>query len=151
MHEFEEIETWVLNALNPLVSEGLKTLELYTGQADAKSIEELAKMTARFPCVYVLATGLTLDYKNKYDEESIGVMLIAGDRILRKAESSRLGDSQNMGVYVLLEHTEALLHRKKVYSSGILRLEKAGPLFLSPKKGICFYAAYYRLNTIKSG
>lgn len=151
MHEFEELETWVLAALSPLTSDGLKTLELYTGQVDVKSLEELVKMTARFPCVYVLATGLTLNDKDRYDEESVGVMLIAGDRILRKAESARLGDSQNMGVYTLLERTEALLHRKKVYSAGTLKLEKAGPLFLSPKKGVCLYAAYYRLNTIKSG
>jgi phage gp37-like protein len=150
MHEFEELETWVLTALGPLISEGLKTLELYTGQADAKGIEDLAKITARFPCVYVLATGLTLNDKNKYDEETIGAMLVVGDRNLRKADSAKLGDSQSMGVYALLERTEALLHREKVYSAGILKLERVAPLFLSPKKGVCFYAAYYKLNTIKS-
>jgi phage gp37-like protein len=149
MHEFEELETWVLTALGPLTSEGLKTLELYTGQADAKGIEDLAKVTARFPCVYVLATGLTINDKIKYDEETIGAMIVVGDRNLRKADSAKLGDSQSMGVYTLLERTEALLHRKKVYTAGILKLERVAPLFLSTKKGVCFYAAYYNLKTIK--
>jgi len=150
MHEFEELETWVLTTLAPLSSEGLKTLELYTGQADAKDLEELAKLTARFPCAYVLATGLSLTNTDRYDEENIGVMIIVGDRNLRGADSARLGDSKSMGVYALLKRAQELLHRKKVYSAGILKLAKEIPLFLSPKKGVCFYAAYYSLKTIKS-
>jgi len=124
MHEFEELEQVVLATLEPLRDQGVKTLDLYAGQAEAEDIEELARMTLLFPCVYVVATGLALTRKDRYDEEDIGIML--------------------------LELTEALLHRKKIHSSGVMLLRSAAPLYLAPKKGLCFYAARYEFKTIKT-
>lgn len=150
MHEFEDLEQVVLGVLEPLKSQGIRTLELYAGQAEAEDIEELAKMTFLFPCIYVVATGLLLTHKDRYDEEDIGIMLLIGDRNLRGTEAARLGDSTSMGVYGILEGTEALLHRKKIHSSGVMLLRSASPLYLAPKKGLCFYAARYEFKTIKS-
>lgn len=150
MHEFEELEQIVLDTLEPLKAQGVKTLELYAGQAEADDIEELAKLTLLFPCVYVVATGLALTWKDRYDEEDIGIMLLIGDRNLRGTEAARLGDSTSMGVYEILEATEALLHRQKIHPSGAMFLRSAAPLYLAPKKGLCFYAARYEFKTIKN-
>ena len=149
MHEIEELEQIVLNILEPLKAQGVKTLELYAGQAEADDIEELAKMTKLFPCVYVIATGLSLTNKDRYDEEDIGVMLIIGDRNLRGTEYAKSGSATNVGVYEILEQSERLLHRKKIHPSGTMRLRTAAPLYLAPKKGLCFYAARYEFKTIK--
>jgi phage gp37-like protein len=149
MHEFEELEQAVLSALGPLADAGVKTLELYAGQAEADDIEELARMTRLFPCVYVMATGLTLAHKDRYDEEEIGVMLVVGDRNLRGTEAARHGSGSSMGVYDLLERSEALLHKKPIHSAGTLRLRSASPLYLAPKRGLCFYAARYVFDTLK--
>jgi len=150
MHEFEELEQIVLDTLEPLKNQGVKTLELYAGQAEAGDIEELAGMTLLFPCVYVVATGLALVHKDRYDEEDIGIMLLIGDRNLRGTEAARLGDSTSLGVYEILEASEALLHRRKIHSSGVMLLRSAAPLYLAPKKGLCFYAARYEFKTIKT-
>jgi len=150
MHEFEDLEQIVLDTLEPLKDQGLKTLDLYAGQAEADDIKELARLTKLFPCVYVVATGLALTWKDRYDEEDIGIMLLIGDRNLRGTEAARLGDSTSMGVYEILEATEALLHRKKIHPSGAMFLRSAAPLYLAPKKGLCFYAARYEFKTIKT-
>jgi phage gp37-like protein len=150
MHEFEELEQIILDTLEPLKAQGIKTLDLYAGQAEAEDIEELARMIRLFPCVYVIATGLVLVHKDRYDEEDIGVMLIIGDKNLRGTEAARLGDSTSMGVYDILEKTEGLLHRQKIHSSGTMLLRSAAPMYLAPKKGLCFYAARYEFKTIKS-
>jgi len=150
MHEFEELEQIVLDTLEPLKDQGVKTLELYAGQAEAEDIEELAKMMHLFPCVYVVATGLALTWKSRDDEEDIGIMLLVGDRNLRGTEAARLGDSTSLGVYEILERTENLLHRQKIHPSGVMRLRSAAPLYLAPKKGLCFYAARYEFKTIKT-
>lgn len=150
MHEFEELEQVVLDALEPLKDRGVRTLELYAGQAEAEDIKELAKMTLLFPCVYVIATGLALVNKDRYDEEDIGVMLIIGDRNLRGTEAARLGDATSGGVYEILELTESLLHRQKIHSAGTILLRSAAPLYLAPKKGLCFYVARYEFKTIKT-
>ena len=152
MHEFEELEQVVLDVLEPLKSEGVKTLELYAGQVNvsAQGMKDLAKITIKFPCVYVLATGLALNNKDRYDEENIGIMVIVGDRNLRRAEAARLGDSTSVGVYKILDLTEKRLHRQKIHSAGTMLLRTAAPLYLAPKKGLCFYAARYEFKTIKA-
>lgn len=150
MHELEELEQVVLTALAPLTSQGVKTLELYAGQAEAEDIEELAKMTRLFPCVYVVATGISLRNKDRYDEEDIGVMLIIGDKNLRGTEYAKRGGATSIGVYEILELSEVLLHRKKIHSSGSMRLRSAAPMYLAPKKGLCFYSAKYQFETIKA-
>jgi len=150
MHEFEELEQIVLDTLEPLKAQGVKTLDLYAGQAEADDIEELARMTLLFPCVYVVATGLALTRKDRYDEEDIGIMLLVGARNLRGTDAARLGDSTSLGVYDILEGTEVLLHRQKIHPSGALFLRSAAPLYLAPKKGLCFYAARYEFKTIKT-
>lgn len=150
MHELEDLEQVVLTALSPLTSQGVKTLELYAGQAEAGDIEELAKLTRLFPCVYVIATGLALVTKDRYDEEEIGVLLIIGDRNVRGTEAAKRGDSTTVGVYEILELSEQLLHRKKIHPAGVMLLRSAAPLYLAPKKGLCFYEAQYEFKTIKS-
>lgn len=149
MHEFEELEQAVLTALASLTNAGVKTLELYAGQAEADDIEELARMTYLFPCVYVMATGLRLEHKDRYDEEEIGAMLIVGDRNLRGTEAARHGDASSIGVYEILELSEGLLHKQPVHSAGTLRLQSAAPLYLAPKRGLCFFAARYVFDTLK--
>jgi len=150
VHEFEELEQAALTALQPLASEGVKTLEVYAGQAEADDIEELARMTAAFPCIYVVATGLVLEAKNRFDEEDVGLMLIVGDRNMRSTDAARRGDSKSPGVYELLAGARDLLHRKKIASGwGIAILENTSVLFISSKKRICLYAAHYRFRAVK--
>ena len=150
MHELEELEQVILTVLEPLKAQGIKTLELYAGQVDSDGMKELAKTTAKFPCIYVLAAGFSLVNKIKYDEEDIMVMLIIGERNLRGSDAAKLGDANSLGVYDILELTESKLHRKKIHESGSMRLTGSAPLFLAPKKGICFYSAKYLFETIKS-
>ena len=150
MHEFEELEQAALTALQPLLNSGLKTLEVYSGQAEADDIEELARMTTYFPCIYIVATGLVMVDKNRFDEEDVGLMLIVGDKNLRALDDARRGDTKSPGVYELLSGSRNLLHRKKIASGwGIALLEKASPLFIAPKKRICIYAAHYRFRAVK--
>ena len=150
MHEFEELEQAVLAALQPLIDEGVKTLEVYAGQAEAGDIEELTRMTAAFPCMYVVATGLALESKNRFDEEDVGLMLIVGDKNMRSTDAARRGDSRSPGVYDLLSLSKDRLHRKVVAPGwGIALLEREAPLFLAPKKRICIYAAHYRFRAVK--
>jgi phage gp37-like protein len=150
MHEFEALEQAAIAALQPLRESGLKTLDVYAGQAEADDIEELARMTALFPCIYVVATGLIVETKNRFDEEDVGLMLLVGDKNLRGTDAARLGDANSTGVYGLLSLSRDLLHRK-VLAQGwaVTILEKTTPLFLAPKKGICIYAAHYRTRTVK--
>ena len=150
MHEFEELEQAALAALQPLTDEGLRTLEVYAGQAEAGDIEELARMTAAFPCIYVVATGLALESKNRFDEEDVGLMLIVGDKNLRSMDSARRGDTQSLDIYDLLTLSRDRIHRqvvKKGWSPALL--EREAPLFLAPKKRICIYAAYYRFRAVR--
>ena len=150
MHEFEELEQAAITALEPLKANGLKTLEVYSGQAEADDVEDLARMTANFPCIYVVATGLVLAAKNRFDEEDVGLMLICGDKNLRGMDAARRGDSQSPGVYDLLSGSRDLLHRKVIAPGwSAVHLEKTTPLFLAPKKGICIYAAHYRFRAVK--
>jgi phage gp37-like protein len=151
MHEFEILEQAVITALQPLkTGGGLKTLEVYAGQAEADDIEELARMTAFFPCIYVVATGLIVEAKSRFDDEDIGVMLIVGDKNLRGIDAARRGDINSPGVYDLLDQSRSLLHRKVITTGWpAMRLEKAVPLYLAPKKGICIYAAHYRIGMVK--
>lgn len=149
MHEFEALEQAAIAALQPLRESGLKTLDVYAGQAEADDIEELARMTALFPCIYVVATGLIVETKNRFDEEDVGLMLLVGDKNLRGTDAARLGDSNSPGVYALMEQSRALLHRKIIATGWpAAKLEKAVPLYLAPKKGICFYTAHYRFGTV---
>lgn len=149
MHELEELEQLVLTALEPLTDAGVRTLELYAGQAEAEDIEDMAKLTKLFPCVYVVATGLSLRNKDRYDEEDIGVMLIIGSKDLRGTGQAKKGSLTGIGAYDILEQSEGLLHRKKIHPSGTMRLKTAAPLYLAPKKGLCFYSAKYEFQTIK--
>ena len=149
MHEFETLEQAAIAALQPLTASGLKTLEVYAGQAEADDIEELTRMTAFFPCIYVVATGMIVETKSRHDDEDVGLMLIVGDKNLRGVDAARLGDANSPGVYDLLERSRALLHRKIIATGWpTLRLEKAVPLYLAPKKGICIYAAHYRVSRV---
>ena len=80
MHEFEQIEDAAIAALTALTASGLKTLETYSGQLNA---EELEEMTLQFPCIYVVASGVWLEGRNRYDTYRMELNLIVGDRNVR--------------------------------------------------------------------
>lgn len=149
MHEFEQLEQGALAALDPLKAKGLKTLELYAGQVEEEDVKELARMTARFPCIYLIAAGLNNKTRNRYDEKEVGIVLIVGDKNLRGTEAARHGDSRSPGVYELLSWSKDLLHRKKIAEGwAVAVLESETPLFLAPVKSVCFYSASYRIETV---
>lgn len=151
MHEFEEIEQAVITALASITDQGVHTLAMYTGQVEPYDVEALVKSVHLFPCVFVLASGAALTFKDRYDEEVIGVTLFCGARNLRGADAARRGDDSSIGVYDVLEMTEALLHRQKIHTAGALRLRMTEPLYMYPQHGMCVYAAHYEFTTLKVG
>ena len=154
MYVLEELEQVVLSILDPLTDEGVKTLELYDGQAEADDVKELAKINVLFPCLWVIATSLSNITKNTNDDQKIGVLLIIGDKNLRGVDLAKTGSDTNIGVYKILKLSQNLLHRKNIRASGdvtisgTMRLKKVAPMFLAPKRGLCFYSSMYEFETI---
>lgn len=147
MHDFEEIEDAVIAALDPLRSIGLRTLDTYSGELE---VEELEEMTHQFPCVYVIANGLSLKPGNRYDKYEAGVTVIVGDRNLRGSKAAARGDASSPGVYALLLAARGELHNKKLLAAWApLVLTDEAPLVYSPKQNICLYTAEYRTKAVK--
>ena len=147
MHDFEEIEDAVIAALNPLLSGGLRTLATYSGELE---VEELEEITFQFPCIYVIANGLTLGWANRYDKYEMGVTLIVGDRNVRGSAAAARGDASSPGVYELLLAARGKLHNKKLVPAWapLVVIDEA-PLVYAPEKSICLYTAEYRTKAVK--
>ena len=147
MHEFEQLEDAVLNALEELKNQGLRTLEAYAGQVEVDDLEEL---TMRFPCAYLVASGLDNRTCNKLDRCSMEMTVIIGDKNVRGSSSAARGDITSPGVYELLKKTRELLHRKKVIAGWTpLVLLREDPVVYRPESGICFYAAIYGTKALR--
>jgi len=144
MHEFETLTDAVLTALLPLKAEGLKTLDMYAGQLDVDSIDEI---TLQYPCIYVVADDLDVTSKNNSDEMITGVTLIIGDRNVKGSAAAAKGDTASPGVFSLLEKARGKLHRQVMITGWTqLLLKREGVLVYSPKDKICLYAARYELK-----
>lgn len=143
MHDFQIIEDKTIEALTPLKAIGLKTLSSYSGELEADH-EELAKITGRFPCLYVSAAGLTSETENRTDNLECSVVIVVGDRNPRGGGSAARGDSASPGVYSLLEQTRKLLHQQRVVPGWLpFTLQREYPLYFKPASGICLYMAVY--------
>lgn len=147
MHEFEQLEDAALDALTPLRSRGLRTLEPYAGDLE---VEELEEITLRFPCIYVIASGLGVGWDNRLDKYSMDLTLMVGDRHVRGAAAAARGDAASPGVYELLAGARDLLHNQKILEGWTpAQVQHEGPLVYAPKKFICIYIATYRLRAVK--
>lgn len=143
MHDFQLIEDKVIEALYPLKSEGLKTLAAYSGELETEH-EELAKITGRFPCIYVSAGGLTSETENRTDTLECSVILVVGDKNPRGGNSAARGDSASPGVYSLLEKARQQLHQQRIVPGWFpLILQREYPVNFNPASGICLYMAVY--------
>ena len=143
MHEFKELEDAVLLALVPLIDMGVKTLESYSGQLE---VDDITRITVNFPCVYVIAGGLTNRKTGGSDEVKLDLILLVGDRNNRGGEYVVRGDTTSPGVYSILETIRGLLHRAKLFDKwppAYLTAEE--PLVYAPGSGLCFYIAKYEM------
>jgi len=139
MHEFERLEDAVLLALAPLLTNGVRTLEAYSGQLE---VDDIARITANFPCVYVVAGGLKNRKSNNTDEVGLDLVLMVGDRNNRGKAYAARGDATSPGVYSILETIRGILHRAKLFDKwppAYLTAEE--PLVYAPGSGLCFYIA----------
>ena len=144
MHKFEAIENAILSKLEPLKSEGLKTLEPYAGQLD---VEELEDLTFQFPCIYVIVQGLHVDPDNRSDQGKMETALLIGDRNIRGSGAAARGDTVSPGVYRLLSAARSKLNRQKAIAGfTALSIRYEGPVIYDPKRDICLYEARYDLK-----
>lgn len=146
MHEFQEIENKVIEALEPLKAAGVKSLDTYGGQLDTQTdLAEMAGSLDLFPCVFVVAGGLASEGRNLSDEIEASVMLIVADQNSRGAQYALRGDSVSPGVYNLLVRIKEKLHRQNVIPGwGQLQREEEFPVIYKPAQGLCVYMAKYR-------
>jgi len=148
MHEFEQLEDEVLTKLEVLKASGLKTLEAYSGQIEAADLEEI---TMRFPCLYVMASGLNNKRTNKLDRCKMELTVMVGDRNVRGSSSAARGDISSPGVYGLLESAREALHRQTIIDGWTpLFLLREDPVVYMPKNGVCFYAAVYETKSLRN-
>lgn len=144
-HEFELLEDAALAALAPLTTAvGVRSLEPYAGQLEADGMQ---RITLRFPCVYVIAEGLTTIRQNNTEECCLTLSLLLGDKNYRNNRSAARGDASAPGVYELLKAARQALHRKKLlagWSPAVLTSEK--PQVYQPGKGLCLYTATYEIR-----
>ena len=144
-HEFEQIEDAAISALGPLRASGIvRTLDPYAGQLERDS---LAKITMRFPCLYVIADGLSVIQRNTTDECSINFLVIAGDKSYRSGSAVVRGSSGSCGVYEILMQARKQLHRKKLlagFPPAVLIKEETG--IYNPSAGVCLYTAHYSIK-----
>lgn len=145
MHEFQAIEDSVIEALEPLKLEGVRTIEAYGGQLDSAEINAMADQMDLFPCVYCMAGGLESAQVNLADEIGSTVVLVIADRNQRGADYAARGDSASPGVYKLLERIKLLLNRQSVIPGWKpLVREREYPVIYKPAEGLCVYMAVYR-------
>lgn len=141
-HEFEAAEDAVVAALEPLKASGLLTLSTYAGELE---VDDVAEITKRFPCIYVIAGGLTNKVVNRYDDAAVEILLIVGDKNLRSPQAAARGDAAGIGVYGLLALARRKLHRKPLLPGfAPLRVTAEQPLAYDSKRRICLYQATYR-------
>jgi len=144
MHEFEQIEDAAIAALTPLLDVGLRTLETYNGQVEA---EDIAEITAQFPCIYVLAASLAGQAVNQATRYELTLTLIVGDRHPRGPRLAARGDATGPGIYELLR-----LARNRLHGTAPLRrwgawvLSDERPLVYAPRLQLCLYQAVYTIK-----
>ena len=145
MHEFEELENAALAALMPLqASTGVRTIEAYAGQLE---VDDLSRITIRFPCIYVMADGLINTRSNNIDDCRLSLILLVGDKNYRSNKSSARGDTTAPGVYAILKAARDALHRRKMFAAwSPICLISEEPQVYEPKKGMCLYTAKYELQ-----
>ncbi|MEW6265308.1 MAG: phage protein Gp37 [Thermodesulfobacteriota bacterium] len=141
MHELEALEDAILTALSGLT--GVRTLEAYAGQID--DADDLARLTARFPCVYVLADGLASEVNNRVDMLALSVSLLVGDKHARGASGASRGDAHSPGIYAILEEIKTKLHRQSVTVNGraVPLARKSEEALAVSATGISLYLARY--------
>ena len=148
MHDFEEIEDAFIDALTPLRSQGLKTLDTYSGQIE---VDELEELTLQFPCIYVIAGPLWIDEINRYNKYEAEAVLFVGDKNVRGSRAAARGDASSLGVYDLLELARGRLHSKKILSAWAPPLVKREQvLAYMPKESVCIYTATYWMQAVKA-
>jgi len=147
MHEFEQLEDAALTALASLTSINVRTIEAYAGQLE---VDDLTRITTRFPCVYVIADGLQTIRRNNMDECRLALMLLVGDKNYRSNTAAARGNTTRPGVYAMLEAARGVLHRKKILTAWTPAcLISEEPQVYEPKKGLCLYTALYELQAQK--
>jgi hypothetical protein len=146
-HEFEQIEDGVIALLAPLKTAGtIKTLEIYAGQL---GIEDINRITKRFPCCYVVCSNLRNESINNYDYLVVSINIIAGDKNVRGNKKSARGDSYSVGVYGILDAVREKLHRENPVSGwSEAMLQNEDYIVYAPETGICLYSAEYEIKAI---
>ena len=145
LHEFEQLEDAALAALMPLqTSTGVRTIESYAGQLE---VDDLARITIRFPCIYVMADGLINTRSNNIDDCRLSLILLVGDKNYRSNTAAARGDTTAPGVYAMLKAVRVALHRRKMLDGWApICLVSEEPQVYEPKNGMCLYTAKYELQ-----
>ena len=146
MHEFQQLEDAVIAALEPLKAQGLKTLAPYSGELEA---EDIIGLTRLFPCVYVLAGGMSVSGEGNNSRVQIELTAFVGDRNVRGPAAAAREGTTGLGVYGVLEAARECLHGRKMLPGWLpMMLGEEAPLVYAPKQGVCIYTATYKTRNL---
>lgn len=123
-YTIEQIEDAVIAALAPLkASLKVREIKSYQGDLEAVSDEEIKKMVARWPAIYVVYVGSGYGAHGARKVETPALSLFVCDRSLRSEEAARRGSSGNPGTYRLLRESRALITGKDLGLPGLAPFE----------------------------
>ncbi len=109
--QIKSIEDAFVQALTPLVDQGLRTLDSY---AEHLGVDDLRKMVSRVPAIYVVWSGSSIETINQVDQYASRVLVFVCDVNLRGQSAARRGDAVSPGAYAWMDKCRALLHRKHI-------------------------------------
>lgn len=143
-YPIEAIEDAVIAALAPLkASLGVREIKSYQGDLDAVSDEEIKKMVARWPAIYVVYGGSGYGAHGARKTETPGLTLFVCDRSLRGEEEARRGGATNPGTYRLLRECRARLTGKNLGLADLAPLEILRDIPVWFRSGASVYAQDY--------
>lgn len=117
--------------------EGVKTLELFTGQFNPDDLEDMAW---RFPCIYLTVGGLSFTDQNRQRQVSLSILGLVGDRNARGDQAAKRGDAQSVGAYTLLQRLyEAFDNFRFRNSMAPFKIIRLDPVLHDRDKGLCVW------------
>jgi len=134
---YEALEDALLTALEPLKTEGLKTLKSYGGEF---SPDSFGQCPIAYPALMVCIPELTNETQGNLDRQALEVVVYVADRNLRGEGAAR------HGAYRGMEQARARLHRLPVAGAGRLALQRESLVGYSAQLGLCVMQATYRLK-----
>jgi len=140
------LEDTVLAALKTALSAKVKTIELYSDQLTAGTMEDI---TYRFPCVYAVAGGVAFEPINRVTQATVQMMIYVGDDNARGDSAAKRGFGANPGVFWILEQVRAYINGLRIHDAATpLQIKSIEPIIYAPESDILIYAAAFECKWI---